>query len=449
MANEHTNFWLELFNMDDLDRRSRLWNGYIAWMFPQLNNRGHDARTPSGGWPVLNSKEKAMIEDIANRHEGHPKFVGLDYMDFRGHCFENDVDFTGLCLIRANFEWARFNGSVVIPESTMFLRDTLFVETVFYKEVLCEKAYFENIAYFARTKFERYANFIGVEFTCGANFSESVFKMDARFTSTKFREIGISELVRIHALADFSKVTFHGRTSFRNVTFGDVASPHQMKLRAERKVEFSDSTFNAATEFQGAVFHGVPAFFNASLHEDTDFSDVDWQRAKVSELDINYAIRAWERLELIMSQLEKPVDRHQFYRLKMRVRRRLENPLIRLLNWLFDVLCEYGWSLSRALACWFGHWIVAGILLFVNAGEAALGSAWCQIAKAAFLTAFSNAHSFLGLSRIGGYHESRQELLEQHDQLGLLVSVGVVEAILGPLFLFLALLAVRNRFRLA
>ena len=72
------------------------------------------------------------------------------------------------------------------------------------------------------------------------------------------------------------------------------------------------------TDFRKAIFGGAPAFFNATLHEDTDFGGVDWKKAETSNISVDYAIRAWERLELIMSRLEKPLDRHLFFRLKMR-----------------------------------------------------------------------------------------------------------------------------------
>ena len=449
MASEYKGFWLELLNNDDLERRSHLWNGYIAWKLPQLINDLGEAGTPLGGWPSLNSNEMKLIEEISNRHGGHPTYDTVGYMDFTGHGFDRPVDFSGLCLVGAKFDKAIFYYDCRMSEGTKFLLNTSFLSTVFQKELLCEKVYFQTMTYFAMATFEWYAKFIEVEFECGANFSQCVFKKDATFDRSKFREIGIPDWLGLSTLADFSKVTFQGRTSFREVTFGDTANVQQKKMWTKRRAEFSDSQFKATTDFRGAIFNGVPAFFNASLHEDTDFSEVDWKRTIVEKKDASYAIRAWERLELTMSQLERPVDRHRFYRLKMRVRRQVDKPFIRALNWLFDVSCEYGWNFSRAFACWFGHWVVSGIVLLVNTGDAATSINWFNLTKATFGTAFANAHAFLGLTSTGGYLEPKRKFLEQHDQLGLLVSVSVVEAFLGPVFLFLVVLAIRNRFRLA
>ena len=76
---------------------------------------------------------------------------------------------------------------------------------------------------------------------------------------------------------------------------------------------------------------------------------------------VDYAIRAWERLELIMSRIEKPLDRHRFFRLKMRTRRREDSLFLRVLNRVFEIIADYGWGVGRAFAWWIGHWTVAGL----------------------------------------------------------------------------------------
>ena len=166
-------------------------------------------------------------------------------------------------------------------------------------------------------------------------------------------------------------------------------------------------------------------------------------------LDVEYAIRAWERLELMMSQLEKPLDRHRFFRLKMRTRWLKDGKLLRVANSLFYVSSDYGWSLKRAAGSWVVHWLGGGFVLFVNAGQAAVGGDWPKLLGAALGTAFANAHAFLALAGKGGYLESCRVLIGQHDHWGLLAAVGVIQAILGPVLLFVLVLTMRNRFRLA
>ena len=98
---------------------------------------------------------------------------------------------------------------------------------------------------------------------------------------------------------------------------------------------------------------------------------------------------------------------------------------------------------------WTLHWLVAAVLLFLNSGQAIFGDSALKFFVAALGTAFANAHAFLGLASEGGYLESCRLLIEQNDQFGLFAVVGVVQVVVGPVFVFLLLLTVRNRFRLA
>ena len=72
-----------------------------------------------------------------------------------------------------------------------------------------------------------------------------------------------------------------------------------------------------------------------------------------------------------------------------------------------------------------------------------------EICSRALGTSFANAHTFLLLGTKGGYLAQSRELLENNEEWGMLIALGTVEAVLGPIFLFLLLLTLRNRIRLA
>ena len=150
-----------------------------------------------------------------------------------------------------------------------------------------------------------------------------------------------------------------------------------------------------------------------------------------------------------MSKLEKPLDRHRFFRLKMRARRRSDSYFLRALNWLFETTSDYGWGVGRAFGFWLGHWLISSLILFANTGSGVVSTEWPKLALASLGTSFANAHVFLFLSTEGGYLEAERRLLELHDEGGGIAPLGTMEAILGPIFLFLVLLTLRNRFRLA
>ncbi len=150
-----------------------------------------------------------------------------------------------------------------------------------------------------------------------------------------------------------------------------------------------------------------------------------------------------------MSKLEKPLDRHRFFRYKMRVRRRVDSPLLRIINWLFEKTADYGWGVGRACAWWFGHWVLSAVILFVNAWPSVSRANLGKFVLASIGTGFANAHAFLFLAASGGYLEESRKLLASNDAWGLVKGIGVAEAILGPIFLFLVLLTLQKRFRLA
>ena len=270
------------------------------------------------------------------------------------------------------------------------------------------------------------------------------------FNGSKFEEKYFPENSTVPLLADFRNTKFMAETSFRRVLFGNDENAYSSGLQPERLVDFSGAEFRATTDFRRAIFGGAPAFFNTTLHEDTDFSHIDWAKAETGRHWVDYTIRAWERLELIMSKLEKPLDRHRFFRLKMRARRQVDSRFLRAVNWLFETVADYGWGVGRAFSWWLGHWLIASLLLLANTCFGATTVAWWKLSLAALGTGFANAHAFLFLTANNGYLAASRKLLEDNDAWGVLtVGVGTVEAVLGPIFLFLLLLTLRNRFRLA
>lgn len=460
MANEHTEFWLALLNQSqDVDQRTRLWNGYLGWKLPpRIKGEGEPQQgwpklivaPPDGGWPELTEEEQEIIQTLAKEHGGRPEFKHHRYMDFSGHTFSDMADFSGLILVRSNFDKARFKGYVKFSDKTRFYGQSWFQKAIFEEILDCENARFDGPASFRGSCFKGMTTFLGTEFRGGASFTNVVFEMDVMFDDSKFEERYFSGSITVPHLVDFNKAKFMDRVSFRKVLFGNDASAYSRKLWPERRVDFTDAEFRASTSFHGAMFGGVPAFFNTTLHEDTDFSSVDWKKAETDNIPVDYAIRAWERLELIMSKLEKPLDRHLFFRFKMRARRRTDGHLLRILNWLFDKIADYGWGVGRTFAWWFGHWAASGLMLFANTGSATTTVEWWRLLLAALGTGFANAHAFLRFTAEGGYLEPSQKLLEENDKWELLTAaIGTAEAVLGPIFLFLILLTLRNRFRLA
>lgn len=298
--------------------------------------------------------------------------------------------------------------------------------------------------------------FLNATFTNEVSFSEVVFDVLSNFEAATFKED-----------ANFRTSSFAGKADFQRVTFERVADFSSAEFR--REANFNDASFKSTTYFRRSMFLEPPKFFGTNLHEDTDFGGVDWQKAescyavswwsklayyrtqrkvKSDVVNARNAIQAWDRLALVMSKLEKLPERHNFYRLRMRAQRKHDGlGVLSFANWLFDVTCDYGWSMGRALLWWSLHYIAMGLFLFVQAGPA--DKAYATIFWDSLLVGFSNAHAFFRLTADGGYlYESRLRLAAAIHDIFVLNAVGVVQTIVGPILLFLLLLTVRNRFRL-
>ena len=459
MANNHTAFWLDLLHRNcALNQRSRLWNGYLGWQLsPQMKGEGAPKRgwpqltvRPSdGSWPELTDEEKEELHESARAHGGHPEITDEHYMDFSDHAFPEGADFSGLVLVRSTFRNARFWGPVEFSEATRFYAQSWFNGVIFESTVFCDRTRFDAPVYFDDAYFTLAATFLGVEFLGGASFTGAKFKTSVMFNESRFQEHYFSNSASVPRLVDFRRAVFSADVSFRRVVFGNDGNTCY-KIWPERRVDFSDAEFLASTDFREATFGGAPAFFNTRLHEDTDFDQVNWHMAETEHIPANYAIRAWERLELMMSKLEKPLDRHRFFRLKMRARRRTDGRFLRALNRLFEITSDYGWSVGRACGWWLGHWVVASLVLLANTRPADTVVRWLELCMAALGTGFANAHAFLRLTATGGYLEQSRVLLENSEVWTVVTTVvGVIEAVCGPVMLFLLLLTLRNRFRLA
>ncbi|MDE0241572.1 MAG: pentapeptide repeat-containing protein [bacterium] len=410
--------------------------------------------------------------DFADQHFEDASFSGriLYNASFRNCTFDGTTKFQGVTFIGiTEFADATFEGVVRFDDAT-------FLNTTYFKN-----AVFKNIAVFDRSTFKYAAYFQDAEFQPaddpengtepGTGFSNAKFENEARFDNSTFHSLVHFNDATFLAFAGFEATTFMGDASFERSTFSRQAG---FSLAAFKKIAtFNNALFRASTSFNQTQFTQPPRFFETQLHEDTDFENVDWRmtesfyapswwqsvwefvallRTPSPPSGIDSAIRAWDRLALIMSRLEKFHERHTFHRLRMRAHRWKEGRgLLSLSNGLFDRSSDYGWSVPRALLVWLGHIILGALVLFIDASYpfSCASCQWEHLAGGAVLTSFANAHAFLGLASEGGYLEGARATLNSCKPDGWIRNaVGTVQAVLGPITLFLVLLTLRNRFRL-
>ena len=290
MVNKHTEFWLALLNLGkDAGHRVRLWNGYLGWKLPPKIKGEMGPRTgwpqlivdaPDGSWPELTGEDKETIEILADTHGGHPEFNHFGYMDLSGHIFTDNTDFSGLILVLSKFCNVQFEGDVSSSEKTRFYGATFFDDVTFKSAVHFYKTRFDALVSLNGSRFEGPATFIGVEFMGGASFRNVLFENHVMFNDSRFEERYYSGGATPFILTDFTNAKFMAGASFREALFGNDDSVYSRRVWPERRADFTNAEFMATTDFRKVVFGGAPAFFNTTLHEDTDFGGINWEKAE-------------------------------------------------------------------------------------------------------------------------------------------------------------------------
>ena len=481
MAKDYTNFWWELLRFGSgEDIRRRNWNSFCEEQLNALSGRlisSENFRYLDGkikrGYP--NTKTKESIQNLANEHSlpvSLARYSGPNiesFMDFSDLSIDEDVSFAGRILIGADFRGTCFEQNVNFDDA-VFVGLTNFsgakfrsVKAGLLDGVSFKKSSFLNTAYFNSAEFRFRTRFDGAKFYVGAYFRGTKFESESGGNASSGGGI-VFQKCQFSNETDFKKAKFEFGVDFTDSEFQKTANFENAEFRSMTK--FNNAKLSGTTSFRNASFGWPPQFFETELHEDTNFSQVDWSTAERSynrsqrridplssvTADADYAVRSWDRLALIMSQREKLAERHEFFRLKMRAQRQRDGwSLLSLANWLFDATSDYGWSISRAFSWWAGHIAVgAAALVFV----ALVSSVFVEqdsplVLWHGLLVSFANAHAILGLASEGGYlHDARVSLYEATVADGYLDAIGTSQIVLGPIFLFLLLLTLRNRFRI-
>ncbi|MDE0111696.1 MAG: pentapeptide repeat-containing protein [Albidovulum sp.] len=478
MANEHTGFWLALLDFGNgEEERRKNWNAYCYWRFgeflrqliapAELKNIREKIDLPSG----FTGDFERCWEQFAADLGGHPQTPKLNsFMDFSGTELTDNVSLAGRLLIGANFRETVFKGQTADFRGAEFFGLTEFDGADFFQlksnshndfGASFSRSTFHDLATFDRVKFPYLTMFDGVEFRDSASFSQAEFW-------SRTAELNVSHGGEVQ----FDLTQFHGTVAFWKAKFGTASFiGAEMKKAADfhdavfcSSINFNNARFQGTSMFRKATFWRPPKFFEAELHEDVTFSEANWKVAEESyrrsfrrngskvRTDAEGAMRAWDRLALIMSQREKLPERHEFFRLKMRAQRQRDGlGLLSFLNLLFDKTSDYGWSVGRALSCWSAQFVVMGAVHFGLALNCSSGSdaGWLQVLKHGILLSFANSHAFLRLAAGDGWlHGSRDAIVNSCPTDWPFVYIGLAQAVLGPILLFLVLLTLRNRFRL-
>ncbi len=475
--NSNTEFWLELLEPgNDQDQARRNWNVFCHWKFGAGLGGVVSGQQSGKIWDELGAVEyianhteyQARVIEIRERFDGYPiledgpitgEFPDEPLMDFTGKELPRDVSFAGRLVVNSSFNNTAFRKQSSF-ENTIFVNYADFTGTRFgdnsgnqASSVSFTGSRFHGSAHFNYAQFPRTTWLDQVTFNDLAVFEEAEFGRQcsgsdeqngwAFFSRSQFKHDADFPGSRFNVTAEFDHAVFDGKAIFDGARF-------------RKPVTFNNAKFQNRTSFRKATFGRPPRFFETEIHEDVSFDRIDWRSAERSYSrrnrrndkpdsivkDSEDAIRAWDRLVLIMGEQEKLTERHEFYRLMMRAQRQRDGyrSLSSIANWLFDKSSDFGWGIRRAFLWWFGH-IAFGAVILADGWPAVLNS---------LLVSFANSLAFLRLGSEGGYLDGSHKALEgasSHPDW-VFSTVGTTQAVLGPVLLFLVLLTLRNRFRL-
>ena len=471
LANEkgNENPWYVLMTIageqaeDDFDwkrhtKNRRYWNGWVAQVLSEeeKNKLIEEKRATTEDLALLTERENEKIEEeikrrCPKREIPYPK----DGVDFSSTKFDNIFLCEGFIFPSSVHAWnAEFSGKVNFRDA-IFSSSAHFQYAIFSSLVNFRKATFLDDAIFEGATFTQSSqvNFSYTKFANRGLFKYAIFSSLTSFSNATFSEESIFTCATFSNDANFASVVFSSWTLFENATFSNPVEK-DANLESKRylgEIVFNDAKFEGATNFKNAKFNGFPPrFYNADLHEDTDWTGIKWPNAPKKKNATEYR-RAYERLKLIMAQQNKFHDEHLFLRKELRCREINEPYSLRMFfSRVYRWTSNYGWSITQPLAAlaifWLLGWRFIGCL---EAGYVCKGWGAVEVVldiknfifwESAGLS-FSNIFGFLGLEK---YLSSIT--LEKLATASKVISGA--QTFLGLIFLFLLFLALRNHFRI-
>jgi uncharacterized protein YjbI with pentapeptide repeats len=390
---------------------------------------------------------KALATHREHKGDNFVDFVFPGRADFRGARFIQEAVFDNATFTRgADFNNATFTWGAVFSR-TMFNHEVTFQEATFHQEAEFRGATFTGEVYFSGATFAQGAVFAGATFGEGATFTRATFSEGANFEGTTFIES-----------AGFFGAIFLGRTLLTGHPPGSVQTGHPLIfVRAE-------------TDFRQVVIDPPDAvtFLGADLTKckflDTDlrkvqFVDIAWPRKGRRTIVYDEialvkpaegSTQPWSQVERLYRELKQNYeDRRDYERTgdfhygeKEMRRQNPETPrglrFFLTLYWLFS---GYGERYLRPLL-WAG-------LLF---GLSTIGYMWWGLrlkdgsSSLAWTYPWINPWDWL---RAAYYSFRVMTLLKPDDWVPLRYAqlVNTFQTLLGPVFLGLFALALRQRLK--
>ena len=422
--------WLRLARLsEDHEANKQLWNGYQKYLL------------------------KPNEEDYQRQME-NPKFEEIEELsDTTIHAIQTEIQ--DLPTELDPFEEINMTADIQEIKMPLNLEGFYFAFPVWlwgirFKESLnLDNAQFSHSVSFSRCVFENAYSANSANFGSLSLFNDCEFNWITSFRSAKF------------GWAHFHSANFEDRCDFAQATFTDIAS--FMNSRFTDSGEFRGAEFHASVNFDGVkapipaiqldfsrakFINHPPRFFGREMHEDTDWTDVEWPSAKQLAAQHRKHLeddkRAYEQLRIKCGALGKVEDEHLFFRREMDLTGRLSPWFTRIPYWLYHLVSDYGHSYWRPIVGLAGVWALwRGLyaLYFMSLDKLHLCMDRMDLALSITGLSFANIFAVFGFHR-----RFPSDLLADPGTGAILLTAS--ETLLGFVFLFFLGLGLRTRFRL-
>lgn len=422
---------------DTINKNRYYWNGYMRSLLScdELERMDGNANL----FTINSLKEVSKLTE-------NDKVEIQNALDARG--FKNKNQPNG----QVSFQYLEFS-EVLYFSDFIFTLPVFFTNSVFGESVFLNNAVFFEDGNFYNTEFQSYFHAEYVNFRKNVIFDDSKFLDHSIFKNTQFTGRADFKNTKFSKHISFYNSHFYGCAVFKHTWFVGPASFSTVKF--EDKVNFSFSSFDTSMLFLNILFKKHPPnFLNCKFPDNINWEKSTWptQLNGLDDFELNLHVQAYERLSLMMSNLEKHHDKHRFYRLEMQARRALDpNFFVRAANLFYEKISDYGYGFDRVLKWWTLNIFGGAALIYpwtsTPFGDSILGNFWLvfKLACKSVVVSLSNAHAFLGLQR-GPLKDAYSEFAITGG--GWFNFVWGTQAILGVMLLFFVGLTLRNRFRM-
>jgi uncharacterized protein YjbI with pentapeptide repeats len=394
----------------------------------------------------INAKAFSEVIDriIQRVKEDHKKTADLSYVIFPTG---SKVDFSQE--VHLNLSHCQFHCEVEIlgKNLTIDFRNAEFFSTSSFEGNSFTSSFFDDVVF-------HHVAFFNKSYFVNCSFSNSKFRKGAFFALSKFSILNTKNTFNDTEFFEdcvFVDTMFDGEISFENSKFlgntnfscrRPLDEPFRIKTiifkgASFNKLNFTNRTFTAKTDFSDCTFNEAPLFYGCNFHHYTLFPPQD----KFKDISSEESVGAYRALNLAMATLKARQEEAMFYGLYQESQRRTKkmNHVERFISRCYKIFSNYGQSIARPIYSLLITFIVASLVygIYLTPSKFKFKIDWHIVDKSLY-TAFLQIVKPFSINSLDNFFGSPN---------GFIRFVASFQSLLSIVFIALLLLAIRWKFK--